>query len=1172
MLPRWRFWLVLAGLIALSPRARATITVLDYWRMGENDPGAAPGGNCTNTVDSVGGNTLTNSYFFFINRNNYPTYTGNTSVQASTEVGSQLAVNFGLLNSGAALVIPNLTNNFGIELWVNPAGTNGTQCIVYDGSTSANGCGLYLTSGNFEGLFGGRAFVCPAPAVSNTWTHVALVRDNGRTTLYTNGIAGGATAAQAPAPPDGSFLVGVNNTGGEVFTGAIDELRVFTFADGQFSTNDLLVNGVFSLDATNFVEGPAAGSDAVVLKSVSTSAPWSAATHASWLHLVKASGTGGANVEFSFDANPGSTRAGSLTIQGQTVTITQAGSTYVAAAVSPLVSVGLSGPEGVAVDGAGNVYIADTGNNAIKEWNPTNQTLTTLVSTNLNGPQGLAVDGLGDIYIADSGDSALKEWSQESLYTLVSSGLNDPTGVAVNSSGNVYIADFGDSAVEEWSQGAFDILTTLSSGPRGVAVDGGVVFTYGGRLEERLVAKGSVQLLTLVSSGLNVPTGIALGRGENIYIADSGDSTLKEWNAIHNSLATLVSSGLNDPTGVAVDGAGNVYIADTGNNAIKVYPHRAFLDPTPRLETPFAGTDSLPSVVTTFAGLTGSNSVTSDQAWLTLSGVTNGVASFAFTANRSGAIRTAHIAMLGWQIAVIQPADFLLGTTNLTEGPSAGTDSVVLVSTPLTNTWAAGANASWLHVAAGYQQGSGSTNILFSFDANPGPTRTGTLTIGGVNLAVTQAGSTYVAAGQLQNLPIGIAGVENSIGIAVDDLGNVYAPNYDDSCYQKWSPGASQSVGISNSISGAYVRPTSLAVDNAGNVYLYDANNSAIEEWNALNNYFTVLAASQFGLGQNYFGQLAADALGNVYFADSANNSIDEWIAASNTFTPLVAGGLNQPAGVAVDVAGNVYIADTFNHSVKEWSAATRTVTTLVTNVLLFPEAVAVDVSGNVYFVDPTNSVLEEWTAASGQLRSLASGLPGIDGVAVDALGNLYVSQSASGAFPELPRAFIDPTTRFESPLGGEDSLPPVLPVNESLLYPLNPVVNDQNAATGFFINKASLSAVGNTVEFSCFANTNNAIQTNYVVLFGSDTAVVQNWAFTPILVGAGLESNGVFQFGFTNNPGATFTVLVSTSLAAPLSNWWVAGAATNVGGNLFQFSAPTGTNYPQTFYRVRSP
>ncbi len=203
---------------------------------------------------------------------------------------------------------------------------------------------------------------------------------------------------------------------------------------------------VFVLGRSSYTEPAASGTDSVELAVTLSIGSWTAAANASWLHVAaaSASGVGSANVIFSFDANPGATRTGTFTIGGQTLSITQAGSTYVpAGAVTALVSSGLSYPGGVAVDGAGNVYIADSANHAIKEWSPATQTVTTLVSSGLYNPTGVAVDGAGNVYIGDTANTAIKEWSPatQTVTTLVSSGLSYPQGVAVDGAGNVYIAD-----------------------------------------------------------------------------------------------------------------------------------------------------------------------------------------------------------------------------------------------------------------------------------------------------------------------------------------------------------------------------------------------------------------------------------------------------------------------------------------------------------------------------------------------------------------------------------------------------------------------------------------------------------------------------------------------------------------------------------------------------------
>ena len=184
-----------------------------------------------------------------------------------------------------------------------------------------------------------------------------------------------------------------------------------TNSAGTSYTGPILTSNSEPQVGTAPVEAPTAGSDVDI---VTTGGNWTATTNASWLH-TSSSGTGNGLATFTFDANPGPTRTGTLTIAGQTLTVTQAGSTYVAGhpgdhaglradlpvwrgggrfgqrlhrryrqqrhrgverldpEVTTLVSSGLNGPDGVAVDGSGNVYIADTGNNAIEEWNASTQ-------------------------------------------------------------------------------------------------------------------------------------------------------------------------------------------------------------------------------------------------------------------------------------------------------------------------------------------------------------------------------------------------------------------------------------------------------------------------------------------------------------------------------------------------------------------------------------------------------------------------------------------------------------------------------------------------------------------------------------------------------------------------------------------------------------------------------
>jgi hypothetical protein len=226
--------------------------------------------------------------------------------------------------------------------------------------------------------------------------------------------------------------------------------------------------------------------------------------------------------------------------------------------------------------------------------------------------------------------------------TLVSSGLDNPFGVAVGGAGDLFIADTGNGAIKEWD-----------------------------------AATGTVS--TLVSSGLSLPAGVAVDGAGNVFISDIGANALLEWHAATGALSALVSAGLNQPFGVAVDAAGDVFIADSVNNAIKELP-RAFVPVGALAEGAAAGSDALQPVLPTTQSLTGRFAPSSDQSWLTIDSVADGVVHFSFTPN-TGPSRTAHLTVLGQQIAVTQAGATL--ATHFQVTPSAPT---VVAGTPVSLT------------------------------------------------------------------------------------------------------------------------------------------------------------------------------------------------------------------------------------------------------------------------------------------------------------------------------------------------------------------------------------------------------------------------------------------------------------------------------------------------------
>jgi hypothetical protein len=216
--------------LAFSPTA--------YWRMGEKDPGAAAGLAVTSTTDSAGSNNLTVS--------GQASYSADFSTTAHAHVGSTLSVNFsGFGGYATGNFVSTAQDNFGVEAWVKPGLVTSNQTIVYNGDTSTSGWGLRIQgdASIYRALFGGVEFFGSSPATPNVWTHLALVRNNGVSTFYVNGIAVGTTP-NAPNMPSGYFAIGAppSNPASQPFIGSVDEVRVFTFPVGQFTVSDLLLN------------------------------------------------------------------------------------------------------------------------------------------------------------------------------------------------------------------------------------------------------------------------------------------------------------------------------------------------------------------------------------------------------------------------------------------------------------------------------------------------------------------------------------------------------------------------------------------------------------------------------------------------------------------------------------------------------------------------------------------------------------------------------------------------------------------------------------------------------------------------------------------------------------------------------------------------------------------
>ena len=269
----------------------------------------------------------------------------------------------------------------------------------------------------------------------------------------------------------------------------------------------------------------------------------------------------------------------------------------------PATKAGIGIPPDVAVDGAGNLYIVDRNNNRIRKVD-TSGTISTFAgngSSDFSGdggpatsaalflPIAVAVDGAGNVYIADGGSNGLRKVNTSGTINsvpVISSFLSriaSPGGMTVDSGGNVYISDLNGSAIYKLDKAG--VLATVAGGAFGFSGDGGPA----------------------TKAALHFPSGVAVDSAGNIYFADKGNNRVRkvDTKGVITTFAgtgTAGFSGDGGPTanaklglnltetfqGVAVDSAGDVYIADPQNNRVRMVNASGIISTFAGNGTPFA--------------------------------------------------------------------------------------------------------------------------------------------------------------------------------------------------------------------------------------------------------------------------------------------------------------------------------------------------------------------------------------------------------------------------------------------------------------------------------------------------------------------------------------------------------------------------------------------------------
>ena len=589
-------------------------------------------------------------------------------------------------------------------------------------------------------------------------------------------------------------------------------------------------------------------------------------------------------------------------------------------------------PTGIASDAAGNLYVADSESETIRKITPAGVVSALAGTANQTGyvdgigsaarfryPSGIATDTAGNVYIADAESDTIRKITATGVVTTIAGtdknpGSSDgtgsaaqfanPNGIAVDAAGNAYIADTDNNTIRK--------ITSA-----------GVVSTLAGTAGQTGSTDGSV-ISGLSTATFNSPNDIAVDKSGNLYVADSGNNTIRKITpaGVVSTLAgtagqtgTIDGTGnaarFNYPLGLTVDASGNVYVADNHNFTI-------------RRITP-AGD------VSTIAGTAGSFGNVD----------ANGTAAY-----------------------FSRPSDVVVDAAGNAFVADSGNNEIRKITANGQVSTLAGRAAQ-----SGSQDGSGSAARFYS----------------PLGLAADPQGNVYVAdyinqeirkitpAGMVSTLAGGGAGLSGSAdgtgatarfnypeGVAADRNGNVYVADTRNETIRKITPAGvvttvAGSVGLQGTTDGIgaaarFSDPRTLAADAAGNLYVADTLNCAVRKI-APAGAVTTIAGTPGMCGYldgpastakfSHVVAIAVDTTGIVYLTDSQN--VIRKITPDGMVSTL-AGAKGQPGdadgsgdtarfgdmyGLAVDSAGNVYAADSSSSTIRRITPA-GVVTTVV--------------------------------------------------------------------------------------------------------------------------------------------------------------------------------------------------------------------------------------------------
>lgn len=788
-----------------------------------------------------------------------------------------------------------------------------------------------------------------------------------------------------------------------------------------------------------------------------------------------------------------------ISINGEVTTF--AGTGYAGSTDGQGTAASFNYPAAVAVDINENVYVSDQYNYTIRKITKTGM-VSTLAGRGNQGssdgqgtaasfyyPEGLAVDSAGNVFVADFYNHKIRKITASGLVsTLAGSGslgssdgigseasFNYPCGLCIDASGTLYVADQRSNKIRKVTTGG--VVTTIAGSGVAASVDG-----------------------PALQASLNYPSGIAKDVSGVIYISERFGNRIRkitldgQLSLVAGSYSTGSTDGSTSnarfdcPFGIALDLGGNILVADRFNHKIRKISNAGYLI-SPELPeglifnnltghisgTPLKGCASKVFTITAVndggssstkltLSIIGRSSISTEavSSISATSAVANGTVvdlgipsptAYGFCMNKKGN-PTISDSVLS-TVLPVSVGHFAMSITNLTPGT---TYYIRAYSTNATGTSYGEERIFTTPMMAPILSYLGPQIYTVGTEITP----LKPLHFGGIPTPFPYV-FTYSGNGDCAstNGTDFVASFANPASVALDAQGNLYVTDANTHVIRKitangvvstfagsGAPGAVDSVGTAASFNS----PRGIAVDSKGNVYVADTYNNKIRKITK-DGVVTTLAGSGnvgrtngTGPAANFFFPtgVAVDTIGNVYVADKNNKRLCK-ITPSGVVTTLAVneptgigdgvGGVvapfSQPTGVAVDTTGNVIVADYGNNQIYKYAPAGE-VSLLAGSGSLSkidgtgssasfyrPQGLAVDGTGNVYVAEYSSNSIRKITP-EGVVTTLAgiSSSPGFldgkasiarfaypSGIAVDKTGVLFVADYGNNRIRKIGTA-----------------------------------------------------------------------------------------------------------------------------------------------------------------------